>query len=219
MTGPATATVLIVDDHAIVRFGLAEMLGRDPAFAVVGEATAAAEALRQAAALRPDLAIVDLMLGGRDGLDLVRALVRAAPGLAVLVYSAQPEHVYAARAFQAGAQGYLMKDAGIEAVPEALAAMLAGERYASPAVQRAMFQAAAAGRAPAAEPLGALSDRELQVLGLLGAGLGTAEIAAALALSMKTIGTYRERLKLKIGADNAFELERRATEFVRTGRL
>ncbi len=111
-----------------------------------------------------------------------------------------------------------MKDAGIEAVPEALAAMLRGERYASGAVQRAMFQEAA-GRGPAAGPREALSDRELQVLRLLGSGRGTAEIAAELSLSIKTVGTYRERLKNKLGVETARQLERRAVDFIRTGSL
>ncbi len=213
------ARVLIVDDHAIVRFGLAQVLEPDPRFAVCGEAASALEATRQAEDTRPDLAIFDLMLGGRDGLGLLQEICGLNARLRVLVFSAQPEMVYAPRAFQAGASGYLMKDAGVEKVPNALAVLLLGERYASDAVQRAMFQNAAAGRIAGAGPLGALSDRELQVLRLLGGGLGTAEIAAQLSLSMKTVGTYRERLKVKLGADNAQQLERRAAEFVRTGNL
>jgi DNA-binding NarL/FixJ family response regulator len=211
------ARVLIVDDHAIVRFGLTQVLEPDPRFMVCGEAASAYEAKRQAEAALPDLVILDHVLGSRDGLGLLQEICALNAGLRVLVFSAQPEMVYAPRAFQAGASGYLMKDAGVEKVPEALAVLLLGERYASDAVQRAMFQNAAAGRVAGPGPLGALSDRELQVLRLLGSGLGTAEIAAQLSLSMKTVGTYRERLKVKLGADNAQQLERRAVEFVRTG--
>lgn len=216
---PEPATVLIVDDHAIVRFGLAQVLAPDPRFTVCGEAASAVEAKRQIEVCQPELAIFDLMLGGRDGLGLLEEICGLHPALRVLVFSAQPEMVYAPRAFQAGAWGYLMKDAGVEKVPEALAVLLLGERYASGAVQRAMFQDAVAGRAAGAGPLGTLSDRELQVLQLLGGGLGTAQIAARLSLSMKTVGTYRERLKVKLGAENALQLERLAQEFVRTGRL
>ena len=212
------ARVLIVDDHAIVRFGLVQILATDPRFAVCGEAASAAEARHQIDRCRPDLAIVDLMLGGRDDVALLRELHDRRPEALILVYSAQPELVYAPRAFQAGARGYLMKDAGVEAVPEALAVLLGGERYASPAVQRAMFQAAAAGRS-AAGLLAALSDRELQVLRLLGSGMDTARIASELSLSIKTVGTYRERLKVKLGADNALQLERRAADFIRNGTL
>lgn len=216
---PEVARVLIVDDHSIVRFGLRQVLEQEPRYAVCGEAANPVEARRQVETSRPDLAIFDLTLGGRDGLGLLRGLHDLQPTLRILVYSAQPELVYAPRAFEAGACGYLMKDAGIEKVPEALAALQRGERYASDAVQRAMFQSAAAGRAPLPAALDSLSDRELQVLRLLGTGLGTAEIATALSLSMKTVGTYRERLKLKLGADNALQLERRAADFIRTGSI
>lgn len=212
----AAARVLIVDDHSIVRFGLVQVLEADARFAVCGEAATVAEAKRQMALCRPDLAIVDLVLGGRDDLALLPELQALCPDVRLLVYSAQPEMVYAPRAFQAGAHGYLMKDAGIEKVPEALAAVMRGERYASDAVQRAMFQHAAGGR-PSSSGEPTLSDRELQVLRLIGSGLGTAEIAAALALSIKTVGTYRERLKVKLGAENALQLERRAADFIRTG--
>ncbi|MFZ5782687.1 MAG: response regulator [Pseudomonadota bacterium] len=212
------ASVLIVDDHAIVCFGLAQILADDRRFVVCGEAASADEARRLTERQRPTLAIVDLVMGGRDDLGLVRELLCLSPGMRILVYSAQPELVYAARAFEAGAHGYLMKDAGVQAVPEALGALMRGERWASSAVQRAMFQRAAGG-APPVGGLDDLSDRELQVLRLLGGGLGTAEIAHRLALSMKTVGTYRERLKSKLAVDNAQQLERRAADFVRTGKI
>jgi two-component system invasion response regulator UvrY len=213
------ARVLIVDDHSIVRFGLRQILDQEAQFSVCGEAASPAEAKRQVEDYRPDFAIFDLTLGGRDGLGLLRELHDLLPAMRMLVYSAQPELVYAPRAFEAGARGYLMKDAGIERIPEALTALQRGERYASDAVQRAMFQSAAGGRSPLPASLESLSDRELQVLRLLGTGLGTAEIAASLSLSMKTVGTYRERLKLKLGAEGALQLERRAAEFIRTGCL
>jgi DNA-binding NarL/FixJ family response regulator len=213
------AKVLIVDDHSIVRFGLVQVLEADARFAVCGEAASVTEAKQQMELCRPDLAIVDLVLGGRDDLGLLPELQALCPAVRILVYSAQPEMVYAPRAFQAGARGYLMKDAGIEKVPEALAAVQRGERYASDAVQRAMFQDAASGRPPPSAEVEALSDRELQVLRLIGTGLGSAEIAAALSLSIKTVGTYRERLKVKLGAENALQLERRAADFIRTGTL
>lgn len=213
------ARVLIVDDHPIVRFGLRQILDQEAHFAVCGEAANPVEAKRQVEACRPDFTIFDLTLGGRDGLGLLRELHDLQPAMRMLVYSAQPELVYAPRAFEAGACGYLMKDAGIERVPEALAVLQRGARYASDAVQRAMFQSAAGGRPPLPASLESLSDRELQVLRLLGTGLGTAEIAAALSLSIKTIGTYRERLKLKLGVDSALQLERCAADFIRTGSL
>lgn len=213
------ARVLIVDDHAIVRFGLAQILDQDSRFVVCGEAASVAEGKCQIAACRPDLVIFDLLLGGRDGLELLEQMCALQPDVRILVFSAQPELVYAPRAFKAGAFGYLMKDAGIEKVPEALVALLEGERYASHAVQRALFQSFNATRSSATAVLDDLSNRELQVLHLLGAGLGSAEIASSLSLSIKTVGTYRERLKEKLGVETALQLERRAADFIRTGSL
>lgn len=210
-------SVLIVDDHAVVRFGLAQMLALDGRFAVCAEAATVADATRAMERTRPDLAVVDLMLGGRDGVDLVRALKARSERTRILAYSAQPELTYAPRAFRAGAAGYLMKDAGVEEVPAALAVLMQGECYASPQVQRALFQAVAGGAA--AGPLAALSERELQVLRLLGRGHGTAEIAIELSLSMKTVGTYRERLKEKLGLASARRLEQCAADYIRTGTL
>lgn len=210
-------TVLIVDDHAVVRFGLAQMLALDGRFAVCAEAGTTADAKLKIGLVQPDLAVVDLMLGGRDGFDLLRELKARSAPTRILAYSAQPELTYAPRAFQAGAGGYLMKDAGIEEVPHALAVLMRGECYASPQVQRAMFQVVAGGRAP--PPFADLSERELQVLRLLGRGWGTAEIAAELALSIKTVGTYRERLKVKLGLESARQLERCAADFIRSGTL
>lgn len=212
------AGVLVIDDHPVVRFGIGQALALDGRFGVCGEAASPLEARRQIMACRPDFVVLDLMLGGRDGIDLLRELSTLAPGARILVYSAQPEATYAPRAFRAGAWGYLMKDAGIERLPDALAALQRGERFASPTMRDAMFQHAAAGRSAAIDA-GGLSDRELQILHLLGRGYGTAAIAAELALSIKTIGTYRERLKDKLGAENAQALEQRAAEFVRTGRI
>lgn len=212
---PEKPQVLIVDDHSVVRFGLAQVLAAR--YQICGEATTGAEARSLMESCRPELAIVDLMLGGRDDLELLRELHTLVPSTLILVYSAQPELVYAPRAFQAGARGYLMKDAGIEKVPEALQALLRDERYASDTVQRVMFQQFAG--ASHSGPESALSNRELQVFRLLGSGRGTAEIAAELSLSAKTVGTFRERLKNKLGLENAQQLERRAAEFVRTGRL
>lgn len=216
---PESARVLIVDDHSIVRFGLRQVLKQDTRFSVCGEAATPMEAKRLTETCRPDLVLFDLTLGGRDGLGLLSELHDRRPAMRILVYSAQPELIYAPRAFRAGAFGYLMKDAGVDEVPEALATLLRGDRYASDAVQRAMFQNVTGGRPQPSAELDGLSDRELQVLRLMGTGLGTAEISAALSLSVKTIGTYRERLKLKLGADNALQLERRAADFIRTGSI
>jgi len=210
-------TVGIVDDHPVVRLGLRAVLERDERFVIGGEAGGLAAARELMMARQPDFLVLDLMLGGRDDLEFLRELKGLHSRGRILVFSAQPELVYAPRAFVAGADGYLMKDSGVEHVPEILAAMATGERFASAAVQRAMFQKIAGGSLALGPE--EISDRELQVLRLLGAGRGTAEIAQQLCLSAKTIGTYRERLKDKLGVAGARELERMAEEYVRTGRL
>jgi DNA-binding NarL/FixJ family response regulator len=157
------------------------------------------------------------VLGGRDGTELIEDLLVAEPALRILVYSSQPEQPWARRALRAGARGYVAKSCGLDEVRRALGRLAVGELHVSDAVQRSLVSDYAAGRT-GRSPLDELSDRELQVFRLLGTGLGSAEVAAELRLSMRTVGTYRERLKNKLGAQSARDLERCAEEFVRTGR-
>lgn len=213
---PRPWSVLIIDDHPVVQMGLSLVLEKSPRFVVCGHAANVESARRAVEKHRPDLIILDLILGGRDGLEFLKELAELHPTARILVFSSQPEMIYARRAFQAGAWGYLMKDTGLEQVPDILTALMQGERFASEAVQREWFQHAAAKPSTRTNEL---SDRETQVLRLLGARRSTAQIAEELCLSIKTIGTYRERLKTKLGAQNARELEHLASEFVRTGRL
>ena len=217
----AIQRVLLIDDHPVVRLGLTLALERAGGFAVCGEAGDVAAARASVAALRPDSVVLDLALGGRDGIELLREILALHATTRVLVFSAQPEQTYARRVFAAGGHGYLMKDDGVEKVPAALVALARGERYASAAVQASLFQEFAGGGAPrdSRDPVALLSTRELQVLKLLGAGRAIGEIARELKLSVKTVGTHRERLKNKVGVDNARELARVAVELVRTGRM
>jgi len=214
---PLPWKVALIDDHPVARFGLSMTLQGDARFAVAGEAATPAEAVALVERERPNLAILDLLLGGNDDLELLKQIHALDREMRILVFSAQPELVYAPRALRAGAAGYLTKAEGLDRLIVALETMQRGHIYASGAVQRAFFQqhAAAVPRRGSAT----LSDRELQVLRLLGAGLGTARIAGELSLSLKTIGAYRERLKDKLGEPDARSLERRAEAFVRTGRL
>jgi DNA-binding NarL/FixJ family response regulator len=147
------------------------------------------------------------MLGGRDGLELLGELQPLCPIACFLVYTMQPERLYARRALRAGAQGYLVKSAGLPAVRDALAALTRGERYVSPAMAQVLIEESLGG---ARATVDGLSDRELQVLGLLAAGRELGEIASELHLSVKTVGTYRERLKNKLGVETARELAREA---------
>jgi DNA-binding NarL/FixJ family response regulator len=211
--------VLLVDDHPVMRMGLRLVLEPSGKFTVCGEASTVAEGRQLAEQLRPDFVVLDLLLGGRDGLELVSDILAAHPAAYILIYSSQDELRYARRALQAGARGYVSKAAGLPEVLTALEALSRGELHVSAAVQRALVQEAARGSAgtAAANPLDHLSNRELQVFRLLGSGLGTEAVADELRLSVKTVGTYRERLKDKLGLENARELERCAENYVRTG--
>jgi DNA-binding NarL/FixJ family response regulator len=211
--------VFLIDDHPVVRAGLKLLLEGDPQFEVCGEAGEVAAAQQQMGELRPDLVVLDLVLGGRDGTELIEDLLVLEPAARILVYSSQPEQPWARRALRAGARGYVAKTAGLEEVRLALVAIAGGEIHVSAAVQRSLVQDYAGGRSGPPSLLEHLSDRELQVFRLLGTGLGSAEVAAELRLGMRTIGTYRERLKNKLGLDSARDLERCAEEFVRTGRF
>lgn len=188
----------------------------EPKFAVCGEASSVAEGRQLAEELRPDFVVLDLLLGGRDGMELISDILAAHPAAYILIYSSQDELRYARRALQAGARGYVSKTASLPDVLVALEALARGELHVSAAVQRALVQEAARGNA-ATNALDNLSNRELQVFRLLGSGLATQAVAAELHLSAKTVGTYRERLKDKLGLENARELERCAENYVRTG--
>jgi DNA-binding NarL/FixJ family response regulator len=199
--------VFLIDDHPVVRSGLALLIESTPGYALAGEAGSAAEARAALTTAQPTLVVFDLMLGGRDGLELLGELHQLVPAARFLVYTMQPERLYARRALRAGAQGYLVKSAGLPAVRDALAALARGERYVSPAMAQVLIEESLGGTRAMVDDL---SDRELQVLGLLAAGRELGEIADELKLSVKTVGTYRERLKSKLGVETARELAREA---------
>lgn len=218
MPSSSASPVLVIDDHPVVRAGLRLLFDGDARFAVCGEAGSVAEAQRLVGESKPEFVVLDLVLGGRDGAELIEDLLVLEPALKILVYSSQPEQPWARRALRAGARGYVAKTCGLDEVRRALATIAQGDIHVSAPVQRSLVNDYAAGRA-GRSPLELLSDRELQVFRLLGTGLGSAEVAAELKLSVRTVGTYRERLKNKLGAQTARDLERRAEEFVRTGKV
>jgi DNA-binding NarL/FixJ family response regulator len=214
----AKKTILLVDDHPIVRTGLRLSLESSPAFAVCGEADDGSSALQQAKALRPDLIVLDLLLQETDGFNLIGQIKDAHPDAAILIYSVLDEMVYAQRCLQAGAQGYIMKSEPLAQVIAALETLTRDNYYVSPAVQRSVLAGIARQKkAGAHDPIDSLSNRELEVFRLLGTGVGTAQIASRLNLSAKTVGSFRERLKNKLNLHSARELERLAEIFVRTG--
>jgi DNA-binding NarL/FixJ family response regulator len=209
-------TVLIVDDHPIVLAGLRMLLEVDQRFTICAEARNVAEACAAAVEWQPDLVIADLALTGRDdGLELVRELGRIAPDARTLVYSSSDERDYARLALAAGARGYVSKVQGLPYVAEALQTIADGGIEVSSVVREQMDGEAAG--SPIPDGLAALSSRERQVLDMIGSGASLAAIAQQLRVSVKTVGTYRDRIKTKLGMDNARMLDRFAAARRSTG--
>ena len=206
--------VLIVDDHPLLRDGLAKVINQQPDLAVCGEAPDARTGLAAAAKLRPDVVIADLTMDEGNGLDLIKDLHLRQPGLPVLVLSMHHENLYAERAVRAGARGYVMKREPVAAVLAALRKVLAGQMALSEEIVLRMLDAPARARKAAASPAEVLSDRELEVFRLLGQGSGTRQIAEKLRLATSTVESYRAGIKQKLGIARAPELVARAAQFV-----
>ena len=203
--------VLIVDDHPVVRRGLAQVLNGTDDLEFCGEAETAADALRAVTDAHPDVAVVDLTLKGKGGLELVKDLHARHPDLPVLVLSMHDESLYAERALRAGARGYIMKDGRMEQVVQALRDVLAGRVYLSRRMtSRLLGRLTGGGTAEGESPITALTDRELEVFEMIGRGLATRDIADGLHLSVKTVDTHRENIKRKLNLASATELHRHA---------
>ena len=210
-------SVLLVDDHPLMRRGLRTLLEQEARFRVCAEADSAPVALDMVRKWEPALSIIDIGLRSTNGIELTKGIRAQSPKMPILVVSMYDEELYAERALRAGAMGYLMKHEAGEKILPALEHILGGEIYVSDRLKRRMLHrfVAAEDRPPAAATLDALSDRELEVLQLVGNGFGTREIAAQLKLSVKTIDSYREHLKLKLGLRSGTELARYAIEWTK----
>lgn len=201
------ARLLIVDDHPIVRQGLAQLIECQPDLQCAAEAETAAGALELVGRWRFDAAIVDLSLPGVSGVELIRTLRERDPELAMLVLSMHDEQFYAERVLRAGARGYVTKHEPIERVVEAVREVLRGEIVVSKRVADRMLHKLVNGEgADLASPVERLSDRELEVFQLLGQGYGTRPIAKLLGLSVKTVESYRANIKAKLQVTSAAEL-------------
>lgn len=212
--GKAKTRVLLVDDHPIVRQGIAQLINREPDLAVCGEADTAHEALKLLNSLAPDLAIVDVSLEDRSGIELIKDMKLRLPKLPVLVLSMHHESLYAERALHAGARGYIMKQEAPDRVLTAIRTILAGEVYVSEKMAARMLRSLSDRRAGTeASPIERLSDRELEVFRLIGKGFSTSEIAEQLFLSAKTVETHREHIKEKLALAKKGELLRYAVQW------
>src|SRR6202158_4895243 len=199
--------ILVVDDHPIIRQGLALMLNREADLVVCGEAEDATGAMLVMVSARPDVLIVDISLNGPDGLDLLKNIRTTHPNLPVLILSMHDESIYAERALRAGANGYIMKQEATEKVLVAVRRILSGEIYVSDHIANKMLKHYITGAGTLRNSsIADLSDRELEVLRLMGDGHGTRQIAEELHLSIKTVESYQAHLKDKLGLKNSREL-------------
>jgi DNA-binding NarL/FixJ family response regulator len=208
--------VLIVDDHPAVREALALRIGRQSDMEVCGEAADMSEALRLIGGTEPDVAVVDISLRTGNGLDLIKRIKDRNGHVRILVWSVHSESLYAERALRAGAQGYLNKDQATDQIVEAIRRVLAGKVWLSEAMAERMLQRAVGGTPEEVtrSPLDALADRELEVFRLIGEGVKTADIAERLHLSVKTVETYRDRIRQKLDLSDGTTLAHYATRWV-----
>jgi len=207
--------ILLVDDHAVVRYGIAQLINRERDLVVCGEEEEASKALSTISALNPDLVIADISLKDSSGLELMRNIKAQYSKLPVLVVSAHDENIYAEIAFRAGALGYLMKDQALERILTAIRRVLSGAIYVSDALGARMLQQQIRGHTDINQsPVQGLSDREMEVFQLIGRWKKTREIAEELHLSIKTIEYYREQIKRKLNLKSASELTHYATSWV-----
>lgn len=209
------ANILLVDDHPLMRKGLAMTLEAEADLKVCCQADSAEEALDQIAAHDLDLAIVDISLPGMSGLEMTKHLQAMHPELPVLIVSRHDEALYAERALRAGARGYVMKLEAENTIVDAVRRILRGGIYVSEAINDRLLMSMAGGQSPLQDsPLDLLSDRELEVFELTGQGLGTREISERLYLSIKTVESYRARIKTKLNLSSATELMQHAVQWV-----
>ena len=206
--------VLLVEDHPIVRQGLALLIDREADLLVCGEAEGAHSAFHAITTLRPDIVLLDISLSGPDGLDVLKEIRMKSGSLPVLMLSMHDETIYAERAMRAGANGYIMKQEATEKVLVAIRRILQGGVYLSDRLTNTMLQQFVHGTSAAkTSPLVILTDRELEVFRLIGEGHGTRQIADELHLSVKTIESYQAHIKEKLSLRNARELVQHAIEW------
>jgi DNA-binding NarL/FixJ family response regulator len=212
---PEAKRIVIVDDHPLFRKGLQELIQADDSFAVCGEAGNAAEAMDVIRQLNPELAIVDLSLPGANGIELIKNIRAEFPKLPILVLSMHDESLYAVRALRAGADGYVMKHEAMANVIHAIREVFYGRPYLSPAMAAQVITKFAHRQAEGeTDAVERLSDRELEILELIGKGKEVGQIARLLNLSPKTVETHRAHIKDKLDLKNSREVARFALQWL-----
>ena len=205
--------VFIVDDHPMIRMSLIDLFAMHPELVVCGDAGSCAEALEKIPAANPDVVVLDLGLGEANGFELLRNLRRRHPGIRSLVFSMHEESKFALRCINEGAQGYVMKKASPEVVLEAVFQASQGKLVVSPEIQQQSLMEAAGGGAKQGAPDRVLSSREWQVFECLGKGMTMREIAEHLRISEKTVGSFCDRIKTKLGKDRLRDVAQMAMDW------
>jgi DNA-binding NarL/FixJ family response regulator len=214
-TAEKVARIFLVDDHPLFRHGLARFIEAEPGYEICGEASSVPRALEALRKTDADVAIIDISLPGANGLELIKHLKVEHPDLAILVVSAHDEQLYALRALRAGASGYVMKKEAESIFLLALQKVVTGGVYVSPAFgDQLIYKVARNEGGNSASPLDVLSDREMEVLQLIGESKPTKQIAAELNLSVKTVESHRLHIKEKLGLSTSTDLVRFALDFV-----
>jgi len=208
----AQIRILLADDHAVLRDSLRAFLEMYPDLEVVGEAANGLEAVNQARQCHPDVILLDVAMPGLGGAEVTRRLKQECPDARVLILTQYSSADYVLHCLQAGADGYVVKKAGGAEVVRAVQAVYEGQGYLHPAVARTVIEAAAHGRADERDPYSRLTDREREVLALIGQGKTNQEIAHLLSISVKTVDKHRARLKEKLGITTRAGLIRYALE-------
>jgi DNA-binding NarL/FixJ family response regulator len=209
--------ILIVDDHPLFQEALGELINREPGWSVCGKAADATDAMRLVEETNPDLVIVDISLGGANGIDLIKSVSGKYPDLPMLVVSMHDESLYSERAIRAGAMGYVTKHEPPKTVKTAIQQVLAGELYLSHKMATSLIAKLIHGEgdAPKETPFQRLTEREFEVFQLLGHGKGARQIAAELNLSVATINSFRARIREKLHLKNSTELLLQAGNWIR----
>lgn len=212
---PAKARILLVDDHRVMLEGYQFMLNAQPDMTVCATAASAAEAISAIEREKPDIVVTDLTMSGRGGLDLIKDVMALFPGMKILVCSMHDEMLYAERAMQAGAKGYVMKDVDGPTFLGAVRSVLAGQRYMSSRLAAKVLESFGSPQPRGSHsPIEKLSDREFEVFRLFGEGKTAKEIAAQLQLSPKTVSVHRDHIKEKLGFATSAEMIRQAVRHV-----
>ena len=205
---------MLVDDHPLVRDALTTLIEQNHTMRICGWAACSSEALAFMEKQCPDMALVDISLKGSNGIELIKGMLSLRKGFPILAISMHDENLYAERVFRAGGKGYITKDSESEQILKAITTVLSGKHYFSPTIQSKIYDRLWSGEmGKALNSIDSLTDRELEILQLIGRGIRTGAIASQLKISIKTVETYRSKLKEKLGVQDGAQLVKYAVEW------